>query len=500
MKELIAKIKQMSDETGILYVEDNKGLRENVTKLLHQICPIVHSAENGMEAYKLFVKYEPKIVITDLRMPELNGYGLIKKVIDYNSTIKIIILTAFDDKENLFNAINLGVFRYLTKPAKVPELVGVIYEALNAIHKYNEKCIFESQLNDIFNYQNNLLLMIKDDEPVLANRQFFNFFGVNDLSEFQQQYSDIKLLLAEHKGFLYSTEQSCWLDEAIKNAGKLFHTKVKNNSDEYKHLILKLRTIPRKPSYFILSFDDITDLNLMTIFDNDRALEDKKESNKKSIFKLINVIKENNGEVKIYNLYRGLTIVAKGVIVSIDHDTITVKTTYTQIKAVDLFKSMTLNSELFPHSIICSSIKNINFDELTLTFSKVNFVETSIDQRSFIRLEPDCDKHTVTMFYRDVKFFGQTKIIDISIRSVKVEIDALPAGMIKGEEVRFAIVLETSKGPMNFIVSGEVYRLDTLSRGFHIVILFELNDTIGDKLLHYLSQRQIDLIREFKDL
>jgi len=485
---------------GILYVEDNRGLRENVGALLGKFFPGLWTAESGEDAYELFLEHSPGIVLTDVNLPGMSGFELARKITADQSGTRIIILSAYDEKEHLHEAINIGVFRYLAKPAKVPLLLQALDDAVSSIRDEQNKCLFESQLKDIFNYQNNLLVMLENEEPVLVNRQFLDFFGSKNLEEFMNREIDLDTLLLEHKGFLYSTEQERWLDQAIANPGKLFHTKILNHAGETRHLILKLRPIPNKEGYTILSLDDVTDLNLLGIFDSNAAKSDRNAQDRSAVIKLMQVVKDNSGEVKIHNLYRGLTIVAKGVLVNINEDEIVLKTTYSQLKAVKLVKNMTISSDLFPCSVWCKTVKAIDFDEQTVTFSDSRFVDESADQRAFIRLEPDENRHSVTLFYREIKFFGQSRIVDISIRSVKVEIDALPAGLGIDETVKLAIVLETDGQPLSFPVEGKVYRLDTLPKSFHLVVLFELLPAQADKLRGYLSKRQLELIREFKAL
>lgn len=152
MQQIIEEIKQLSGNMNLLYVEDNDGLRVNVEKLLGRIFGNVITAENGEDGYNAFVKFKPNILITDINMPKMNGFDMIKKIKASEPECKIIILSAYDDKEYLHSAINLGIFRYLSKPAKVPELVQAIYDSVIDIHKEENRRLFFSQIQTIFNY------------------------------------------------------------------------------------------------------------------------------------------------------------------------------------------------------------------------------------------------------------------------------------------------------------------------------------------------------------
>lgn len=498
--DLANRLKKEAAGIGLLYVEDNQGLRDNVDTLLTKFFPEHWSTSDAESAYELFQTHSPRIVLTDINLPGINGFELARRILAADSGVRIIVLSAFDEKEHLYEAINIGVFRYLPKPTKVPLLLDALDGAVTSIRNEQFKCIFDTQLRDIFNYQNNLLMMLEEETPILVNRQFLEFFGVKSLDGFKEEYPKLDKLLLEHKGFLFSTPESRWLEEATANPGKLYHVKMADRDNAMRHLILKLRTIPDKERLTILSLDDVTDLNLMALFDIDASKNDQLIQDRKAVLNLMKAVQSNNGEVKIHNLYRGLTLVAKGVLVDIEDDEVVLKTTYSQLKAVKLLKSMTISSELFPCSVLCKTVKGIDFDEQTVTFSEIRFVQESVDQRAFIRLEPDPERHNATLFYRDIKYFGETRIVDISIRSVKVEISALPAGMVVGDSIRVAFVLETDRQPLNLSVEGPIYRIDSLSKSYHIVLCFELSHTNEDRLMEYLSKRQLELIREFKGL
>ena len=498
MNAIVNELKELGKSVKVLYVEDNKGLRESILGLLTKFFPHLDYAENGETGYEHYRKHTPEIILTDIKMPGMSGFDLAKAIKKENNDVRIIFLSAFDEKEYLHHAINIGVFRYLSKPTKVPLLITTLHQAVLSIHHEHNKRIFERQLNDIFNYQNNLIMMLNEGKPVLVNRQFLDFFGVKNLDEFMQQYEGLDRLLLEHQGFLYPTSESGWFEKALENPGKLFHTKVLNQHKQARHLIMKLRTIPEKEGFSILSFDDITDLNLMMIFDGDAAKKDQKLHDCSAVMKLMNVIKENASEVKLHNFYRGLTIINSAVLIKMDTKNVVLKTAHSQLKAIKLAKNITITSELFPYSVLCKAANAIDFDQQTVTFSDMQFVKESADQRGKIRLEPDEERHTVTLFRNEIKFFGKTRIVDISICSVKLEIDALPAGLGTGESARIVIVFETDTQPINLSISGTVYRIDSFAKTFHIVFLFELIPPNSDKLLTYIANRQMELIREFK--
>lgn len=503
MKEQINEIKKHAGDITVLYVEDNEGLRNNMTSLFSRMFDNILVAKDGEEGYSTFLKSKPKIIITDLNMPKLNGFKMIKKIKDIEPETKIIILSAFDEKKHLHKAIDLGVFHYSHKPAKMPELVQAIYDSLLAILEEENRRLFLNQIQTIFNYQNNMVVMMHKEKFILSNQRFLEFFEVDDLKNFAKKYSDFDTnldgLLLEHKDFLYTTPLSSWQETVVANPGKLFHTKINNPQGEMRHLILKSREVPEKEGRSVLSFDDVTELNLMTIFDRETTNSDTIVQDKKAIISFMKIIQDNSSEVKIHNFYKGLTIVNPAVISNITENEITFKTAYPQLKIANYTKFMTISSEIFPKSVICKSIKAIDLDNQSIVISEMQFTTRSSLNREFIRLEPE-EKHRCTLFYKDIKFSGTVKIIDLSEVSVKLEINALPPGMQLEEVVKVSMNLTKQSKLLSIITDATIFRIDEHSRTFEIVMLFELDIKNKRAIKDYLASRQMELIREFKKM
>src|SRR3989338_7041715 len=158
MNDIVKQLTALGQDINILYIEDNKGLRESIVGLLTKMFPHLLYAENCEIGLDFYYKHTPDIVLTDIKMPGLSGLDLSKQIKQDNNDVRIIFLSAFDDKEYLHEEIDIGAFKYLSKPTKVPLLITTLHEAVLSINKERNKRIFENQLTDIFNYQNNLLM------------------------------------------------------------------------------------------------------------------------------------------------------------------------------------------------------------------------------------------------------------------------------------------------------------------------------------------------------
>lgn len=147
-KDFFRYLKKLS----LLYVEDDENTREELEYFLKNKVKKLYVAKNGQEGFDFFEKYQPDLIITDIQMPVMTGTKMIKLVKEKNKTIPIVIITAFNDTDYLFEAIKLNVTNYLTKPLNLFALSEVLANIAKNINLENEnKEIYNSlkQYKDI---------------------------------------------------------------------------------------------------------------------------------------------------------------------------------------------------------------------------------------------------------------------------------------------------------------------------------------------------------------
>jgi DNA-binding response OmpR family regulator len=112
----------------ILLIEDNKDVRENTADILELENYEVITAENGKIGVEKAIKYNPDIIICDIMMPVLDGYGVFESLSNLPKTASIpfIFLTAKSEKIDVRKGMNLGADDYLTKPFEEDELLDAI--------------------------------------------------------------------------------------------------------------------------------------------------------------------------------------------------------------------------------------------------------------------------------------------------------------------------------------------------------------------------------------
>lgn len=120
--------------TSVMIVDDEKYVRQgiiNETDWALIGCEVVAQAPNGQEAYELAIKHRPDLIISDIKMPKMDGIELARKIHERFPNTKIIFLTAYDEFEYARAAIKLGVSDYLLKPFKDGELEGAVQKLLH---------------------------------------------------------------------------------------------------------------------------------------------------------------------------------------------------------------------------------------------------------------------------------------------------------------------------------------------------------------------------------
>lgn len=109
----------------IVIVEDEFRIRRGLSHLINKVdmgCKVVGEAENGYEGMKLIQDLECNMVITDIRMPKMNGLTMIEEAKKMGATSTFVILSGYADFEYAREGLRLGVQDYLLKPVMIADI------------------------------------------------------------------------------------------------------------------------------------------------------------------------------------------------------------------------------------------------------------------------------------------------------------------------------------------------------------------------------------------
>ncbi|MDQ7045021.1 MAG: response regulator transcription factor [Sulfurimonas sp.] len=122
---------------SILFIEDEKDIRDNYTRYLKRHFSRVYEAEDGEDGYKIYKEKKPEIIILDINLPKLNGLELLKKIRLTDQTTKVIMLTAYSDTKYLLDAAELKLVKYLVKPITRNDLKSALEMAVQEFSNFD---------------------------------------------------------------------------------------------------------------------------------------------------------------------------------------------------------------------------------------------------------------------------------------------------------------------------------------------------------------------------
>lgn len=137
----------------ILIVEDDKNTREGLSRALDSDYNII-LAESGERALSLLQENYVDIMLTDLRMPGLDGLTLLQRVLATNPQIVCILLTAYGNVETAVEAMKRGAYDYLTKPVNLDHLDMLLKRAIKSRDMESENLRLREQLDDKYGVSN----------------------------------------------------------------------------------------------------------------------------------------------------------------------------------------------------------------------------------------------------------------------------------------------------------------------------------------------------------
>jgi len=116
---------------SVIVIEDDTNTKKQLVELLKLYFSKVISANNGCDGVKKIEEYKPEIIISDIKMPCLDGIEMIRKIKNKHYKPIVLLTTAFSEQEYLLGALDINVDAYLIKPIDIKILMQKITENLD---------------------------------------------------------------------------------------------------------------------------------------------------------------------------------------------------------------------------------------------------------------------------------------------------------------------------------------------------------------------------------
>jgi two-component system NtrC family response regulator len=151
----------------ILIIDDEDAQRLSIKRFLKKRGFEVLEAANGLEGVKKVEEHTVDLVITDYRMPGLNGYEVVQKVKAFNPNIDVIVVTAYSNLKEAVEIMKAGAYDYITKPIDLDELELMIrrIEERHILLEENQR--LKEQLQDKFKFES-LVYQSKEMHEVVS--------------------------------------------------------------------------------------------------------------------------------------------------------------------------------------------------------------------------------------------------------------------------------------------------------------------------------------------
>ncbi len=153
---MLDKLKKYTKELDVLYVEDDASFQVFITEVYGHMFNSLDIANNGMEALQKYSQYQEKhnstydLVITDIKMPRMDGEELIGYILQINPDQSIIVASAYDDSDRLINFLNYGVDGFMLKPIDDTILFNTLYKVSQGIINKKKVETQRKQIEDMY--------------------------------------------------------------------------------------------------------------------------------------------------------------------------------------------------------------------------------------------------------------------------------------------------------------------------------------------------------------
>lgn len=243
---------------SLLYIEDDNNTLNELLPLFKRYAKNVYFARNGEEGMTLYEVKKPNIVITDIKMPKLDGVSMVRKIKKMDTKVKVIFLTAFAEPELFQEAIELGADGYLLKPLDFDNLDNTLNKTINQFFledklskKEEEEKKLKEELELILSTADGITIIDLETNFLYANKSFLDMLGYS-LDELKT-HNSIELGVKEDK------EKALFvLSELIKNKTyKNYRKRYYKKDGSIVHCLISAKLMPDKKR-ILLSVKNIT--------------------------------------------------------------------------------------------------------------------------------------------------------------------------------------------------------------------------------------------------
>jgi two-component system NtrC family response regulator len=153
-------------EFNILLIDDEPAQITSLKSFLKRRNYLVQTANSGKEALNILQANSVDLVLSDFRMPDMNGLEVVKNISRFNPEIPVVIITAYSDSSDAVSVMKEGAFDYISKPVDLDELEIIIRKAKEHRYLISENKLLKEQLLEKYKFDS-IVSQSKEMEAVL---------------------------------------------------------------------------------------------------------------------------------------------------------------------------------------------------------------------------------------------------------------------------------------------------------------------------------------------
>lgn len=155
---------------SVLVVEDDEIARMMIKQALKPYCESFYEAGDGLEGLELFKEHRIDLIVTDIHLPGLNGFEMMKEILGLKPSQLFIVMTSFDTDQNIIHSMQEGACSFLRKPIDIKELqTALLMSSSKVSHSLK---VLSSEIT--VDYRKELIL--KNGEPIFLSQKHHKIF------------------------------------------------------------------------------------------------------------------------------------------------------------------------------------------------------------------------------------------------------------------------------------------------------------------------------------
>lgn len=243
----------------ILYVEDEEAIRASLSRILSRRIQSLETAENGKVGLQKFIEFEPDIVITDIRMPVMDGLSMIEEIRKISVDVPVVITTGHNDEFFLLRSIDLGVDKYVKKPVNASVLLNALASIVENLKRKREMIFKNNFIKILLDMQVSYLAIVNKTKVTYMNKPFLKLFDISKDNEGFYKF------LESNKNFNTEEEFIAWATSRKEDSENTVRMVIPKTGLVHTFMFSVVQ-IPASDAEYLLTFTDVTQLENEKLF------------------------------------------------------------------------------------------------------------------------------------------------------------------------------------------------------------------------------------------